>query len=64
MLFSKINRNGKQCATCEYWTGHSVEVESPNIIKCDPKERARCNKTGFVKAVWQSCNSHQKRHNL
>lgn len=61
---SKISRNAKQCVTCEYWTGRCIEAESPNFIKCDPKERAKCNKTGFIKAVWHSCNKHQKKHNL
>ena len=61
---SKISRNAKQCVTCEYCTGRSIEADSPNFIKCDPKERAKCNKTGFIKAVWHSCNKHQKKHNL
>lgn len=61
---SKISRNAKQCVTCEYWTGRSIEADSTNFIKCDPKERAKCNKTGFIKAVWHSCNKHQKKHNL
>ena len=61
---SKISHNTKQCVTCEYWTGRSIEADSPNFIKCDPKERAKCNKTGFIKAVWHSCNKHQKKHNL
>lgn len=61
---SKISRNAKQCVTCEYWTGLSIEADSPNFIKCDPKEKAKCNKTGFIKAVWHSCNKHQKKHNL
>lgn len=60
----KISRNAKQCVTCEYWTGKSIEVDNPLFIKFDRTERAKCNKTGFIKAVWHSCNKHQKKHNL
>lgn len=63
-MTSKVSRNAKQCVTCEYWKGRSVEVDTPNFIICDPKERAKCNQTGFIKAVWQSCSKHQKNHNL
>ena len=40
-MTSKVSRNAKQCVTCEYWRGRSVEVDTPNFIICDPKERAK-----------------------
>lgn len=61
---SIIGKNVKNCVTCQYWMGRSIQAHSPNFIECDAKERAKCTITGAVKATWQSCNKHQKRHNL
>lgn len=61
---SKISRNAKQCVTCEYWTGNSVQVYSQQFLEYDSKERAKCNITGFNRTAWQSCNKHNKRHNI
>lgn len=61
---SKTSKNSRQCATCQYFTGCSTSVCGATIVEFDPKERAKCNLTGFEKAAWQSCNKHEKRHNL
>ena len=31
-MTSKVSRTAKQCVTCEYWRGRSVEVDTPNLI--------------------------------
>ncbi|PKD27386.1 hypothetical protein RB5AMG_02075 [Ruminococcus bromii] len=41
-----MSRNGRQCATCEYWTGRSVVIDSPNFIVCDSS-----NGLSFIKGL-------------
>lgn len=61
---SKFAKSTKICATCEYWNGTSVEVCNPNTIECYQSERAKCNKTGFVKPAWGNCKNHERNHRL
>ena len=61
---SKFGKSMKLCATCEFWNGTSIEVYDSNTIECYQAERAKCNKTGFVKAAWGSCNKHERNHRL
>lgn len=61
-----FNRNLRICATCQFWTGCSVRVKSPTLIKCDRNEQATCNINGVPKRAGNSCScgKYQKKCNL
>ena len=63
-MLSKMAKNVRKCATCQYFSGCSTKVYSPNLVECDLNERATCNLTGQTKAAWHSCNKHEKKHNI
>lgn len=58
---AKGTKTARNCYTCQYWKGYSVKVVSPNFVEYDQSEQATCNKTGFNKKAWMSCNQHEKR---